>query len=69
MLVKDLKQELNKLGDETQIFVGVKDDMEENRISLADFSEITLNNTHSVAILVATKTVTLASLFQLNKEE
>lgn len=67
MLVKDLKQELNKFSDETQIFIGVKD--EDDSIMLSDFFETTFNNAPSVVILVATKAVTLASLFQLNKEE
>ena len=42
MLVKNLKKELSKFSDDTQIFIRVKD--ENDTIILADFSKIISSN-------------------------
>lgn len=58
MLVKKLKQELNKFSDETQIFIRVKD--ENGTIILSDFSEIISNDVLGFGVIVP--------LFKVNKE-
>ena len=58
MLVKDLKQELNKFSDETQIFIRVKD--ENDTIILSDFPEITSNDVLGFGVIVP--------LFKVNEE-
>ncbi|CCG57959.1 unclassified [Brachyspira pilosicoli WesB] len=50
MLVKKLKQELNKFSDETQIFIRVKD--ENDTIVLADFSKIISSNVLGFGFIV-----------------
>ena len=59
MLVKDLKQELNKFSDETQIFIRVKDN--NDTLILADFPEITLNDVFGFGVI--------APLFKVNEED
>lgn len=59
MLVKDLKQELNKFSDETQIFIRVKKD-ENDTIILSDFSEIISNDVLGFGFIVP--------LFKVNEE-
>lgn len=59
MLVKDLKQELNKFGDETQIFIRVKDN--NDTLILADFPEITSNDVLGFGVIVP--------LFKVNEED
>ena len=58
MLVKDLKQELNKFSDETQIFIRVKDN--NDTLILADFPEITSNDVLGFGVIVP--------LFKVNEE-
>lgn len=58
MLVKDLKQELNKFSDETQIFIRVKDN--NDTLILADFSEIISNDVLGFGVIVP--------LFKVNEE-
>ena len=50
MLVKDLKQELNKFSDDIQIFIRVKD--ENDTIILSDFSEIISNDVLGFGVIV-----------------
>lgn len=59
MLVKDLKQELNKFSDETQIFIRVKDN--NDTLILADFPEITSNDVLGFGVIVP--------LFKVNEED
>ena len=59
MLVKDLKQELNKFNDETQIFIRVKD--KNDTLILADFPEITSNDVLDFGVIVP--------LFKVNEED
>lgn len=59
MLVKDLKQELNKFSDETQIFIRVKDN--NDTLILADFSEIISSNVLGFGVIVP--------LFKVNEED
>lgn len=59
MLVKELKQELNKFSDETQIFIRVKD--ENDTIILSDFSEIISNGVLGFGVIVP--------LFKVNEED
>ena len=59
MLVKDLKQELNKFSDETQIFIRVKDN--NDTLILADFPEITSNDVLGFGVMVP--------LFKVNEED
>ena len=59
MLVKDLKQELNKFSDETQIFIRVKDN--NDTLILADFPEITSNDVLGFGFIVP--------LFKVNEED
>ena len=59
MLVKDLKQELNKFSDETQIFIRVKD--KNDTLILADFPEITSNDVLGFGVIVP--------LFKVNEED
>lgn len=59
MLVKDLKQELNKFSDETQIFIRVKDN--NDTLILVDFPEITLNDVLGFGVIVP--------LFKVNEED
>ena len=59
MLVKEFKQELNKFGDETQIFIRVKD--ENDTIILSDFSEIISNDVFGFGVIVP--------LFKVNEED
>lgn len=54
MLVKDLKQELNKLGDETQIFIRVKE--ENDNIMLSDISKIVSNDALGLAAIIPSYT-------------
>ena len=58
MLVKDLKQELNKFSDETQIFIRVKDN--NDTLILEDFPEITSNDVLGFGVIVP--------LFKVNEE-
>ena len=50
MLVKEFKQELNKFGDEPQIFIRLKD--ENDIIVLADFSKIISSNVLGFGFIV-----------------
>ncbi|WP_286033339.1 hypothetical protein [Brachyspira pilosicoli] len=59
MLVKDLKQELNKFSDETQIFIRVKDN--NDTLILSDFPEITSNEVLGFGVIVP--------LFKVNEED
>ncbi|WP_295297669.1 hypothetical protein [uncultured Brachyspira sp.] len=59
MLVKEFKQELNKFGDETQIFIRLKD--ENDTIILSDFSEIISNDVLGFGVIVP--------LFKVNEED
>lgn len=59
MLVKDIKQELDKFSDETQILIRVKD--ENDTIVLADFSKIISSNVLGFGFIVP--------LFKVNKED
>lgn len=59
MLVKEFKQELNKFGDETQIFIRLKD--ENDTIILSDFSEIISNDVLGFGVIVP--------LFKVNEDD
>lgn len=59
MLVKEFKQELNKFGDETQIFIRLED--ENDTIILSDFSEIISNDVSGFGFIVP--------LFKVNEED
>ena len=50
MLVKNLKKELSKFSDDTQIFIRVKD--ENDTIILADFSKIISSNVLGFGFIV-----------------
>ena len=59
MLVKELKQRLNKFSDDIQIFIRVKD--ENDTIILSDFSEIISNDVSGFGFIVP--------LFKVNEED
>lgn len=59
MLVKELKQRLNKFSDDIQIFIRVKDN--NDTLILADFSEITSNEVLGFGVIVP--------LFKVNEED
>lgn len=59
MLVKELKQRLNKFSDDIQIFIRVKD--ENDTIILSDFSEIISNDVLGFGVIVP--------LFKVNEED
>ena len=59
MLVKELKQRLNKFSDDIQIFIRVKD--ENDTIILSDFSEIISSNVLGFGFIVP--------LFKVNEED
>ena len=50
MIVKDLKEELNKFGDDDQIFIRVKS--EDGLITLVDFEAINKNETEGYGVIV-----------------
>ncbi|WP_209299112.1 hypothetical protein [Brachyspira hyodysenteriae] len=58
MIVKELKEELEKFEDDTQIFVRVKD--EDGEIILSDFGRINKKETENIGVIVP--------LFKVNKE-
>ena len=59
MLVKELKQRLNKFSDDIKIFIRVKD--ENDTIILSDFSEIISNDLLGCGVIVP--------LFKVNEED
>lgn len=59
MLVKELKQRLNKFSDDIQIFIRVKDNTD--TLILADFPEITSNEVLGFGVIVP--------LFKVNEED
>ena len=58
MLAKDLKEELKKFEDNTQILVRVKD--KDGKIVLVDFGGINKKETENIGVIVP--------LFKINKE-